>query len=91
MHFEIMNAIAIFQRLFNKPFQSQIGRNMEVYINEIIVKSTASNQNLQDLMKTLKTLRKLSMKSNLKHCAFRVLLRNFMGFMINKRGIKANP
>ena len=58
MPFGLKNAEYTYQRMVNKMFKEQLGRNMEAYIDDIVVKSKAVENHLTDLVKTFETLRK---------------------------------
>ena len=75
----------------NKMFGQQIGRNVQVYIDDILVKSRREEDHLEDLRETFNTLRFYNMKLNPGKCAFRVTAAKFLGFMVSQRGIEANP
>ena len=72
-------------------FLPQIERNVEVYVDDMLVKSLDKEKHLDDLQETFDTLRQYNMKMNPSKCAFRVSLGKFLGFMVSHRGIKANP
>ena len=72
-------------------FRPQIGRNVEVYMDDMLVKSVRETQHLDDLQETFDTLRRYKMKLNPSKCAFGVASRKFLGFMVSQRGIEANP
>ena len=91
MPFGLKNAKATYQRLMNRMFHDQIGRNVEVYIDDMLVKSKEENDHLDDLRETFETLRKYQMKLNPSKCAFGVYSGKFLGFMVSQRGIEANP
>ena len=63
----------------------------EVYVDDMLVKSTREMQHLDDLQETFDTLRQYNMKLNPSKCAFGVASRKFLGFMVSQRGIEANP
>ncbi|XP_056698534.1 uncharacterized protein [Spinacia oleracea] len=91
MPFGLKNAGATYQRLVNKIFGEQIGRNIEVYVDDMIVKSKLPEGHPSDLEETLKTLRLHSMKLNPKKCVFGVKGGKCLGFLVDERGIEANP
>ena len=91
MPFRLKNARATYQRLVNQMFKKQIGRNVEVYIDDMLVKSKEEKDQLDNLKETFKTLRQYSMKLNLSKCAFGVSSGKFLGFTVSRRGIEANP
>ena len=72
-------------------FSKQIGRNMEVYVDDMLLKSKEELAHLDDLKETFTTLRQYQMKLNPNKYAFGVASRKFLGFMMSQRGIEANP
>ena len=72
-------------------FCPQIGRNVEVYVDDMLVKSQDEGEHLNDLQETFDTFRQYSMKLNPSKCAFGVSSGKFLGFMVSHRGIEANP
>ncbi|XP_021844901.2 uncharacterized protein [Spinacia oleracea] len=91
MPFGLKNAPATFQRLVNTIFSNQLGRNIKAYIDDMIVKSKQREERLADLRETFETLRKYQMRLNPKKCVFGVKTGKFLGFLIDERGIEANP
>ena len=91
MPFGLKNAGATYQRLMNRMFASQIRRNVQVYVDDMLVKSLSEEDQLEDLRETFDTLRSYNMKLNPRKCAFRVTAGKFLGFMVSQRGIEANP
>ena len=91
MSFGLKNARATYQRLVNHMFRPQIGRNIEVYVDDMLVKSLDEGKHLDDLQETFNTLRRYNMKLNPNKCAFGVALGKFLGFMVSHRGIEENP
>jgi len=90
MPFCLKNPGATYQRLVNKMFRNQIGRNIEVYVDDMLVKSRKAIGHLVDLEETFNTLRRYRMKLNLAKCAFGVSSGKFLGFMVSSRGIEAH-
>ena len=72
-------------------FRPQIGRNVEVYVDDMLVKSQDEGEHLNDLQETFNTLRQYSMKLNPNKCAFGVSSGKFLGSIVLHRGIEANP
>ena len=72
-------------------FSKQIGRNMEVYVDDLLVKSKEEPAHLDDLKETFAMLRQYQMKLNPSKCVFEVASGKFLGFMVSQRGIEANP
>ena len=71
-------------------FSKQIGRNMEVYVDDMLDKSKEELAYLDDLKETFATLRQYQMKLNPSKCAFGVASGKFLGFTVYQRGIEAN-
>ena len=83
MPFRLKNTGATYQRLVNRMFSHQIGRNMEVYVDDMLVKSKDKANHLDDLKERFSTLRKYSIKLNLTKCVFAVASGKFLGFMVS--------
>ena len=90
MHFRLKNAGATYQRLVNRMFQKQIGASMEVYIDDMLVKSIAAKLHITHLSEAFHILREYNMKLNPTKCSFGVSTEKFLGFIVNNRGIEAN-
>ena len=91
MPFELKNAGTTYQRLMNRMFATQIGRNVQVYVDDMLVKIQREEDHLEDLRETFDTFRSYNMKLNSGKCAFEVMTGKFLGFMVSQRGIEANP
>ena len=90
MPFGLKNAGVTCQRLVNHMFRPQIGRNVEVYVDDMLVKSLDKGKHLDDLQETFDTLRQYNMKLNPSKCTFGVSSGKFLRFMVSHRGIEAN-
>ena len=91
MPFGLKNAGATYQRLMNKMFAPFIGRSMEVYVDDMLVKSRHVSDHIKDLQDCFDTLRQYMIKFNPVKCSFGVESGKFLGFMANHRGIEINP
>ncbi|WP_271039623.1 reverse transcriptase domain-containing protein [Agrobacterium sp. ST15.13.040] len=91
MPFGLKNAGATYQRLMNKVFKDQMGRNMEVYVDDMIVKSKLPGYHVADLEETFQKLRAFGIRLNPEKCIFGVTSGKFLGYMVSERGIDANP
>ena len=91
MPFGLKNARATYQRLMNKMFTHQLGRNVQVYVDDMLVKSVRENDHLNDLQETFDMLRSYDMKLNPSKCVFGVTAEKFLDFMVSQRGIEVNP
>ena len=90
MSFGLKNVGTTYQRLMNKMFAHQIGRNVQVYVDDMLVKSLREDKHLSDLQEMFNTLRAYNMKLNPNKCVFGVTAGKFMGFMVSQRGIEVN-
>ncbi|XP_052117555.1 uncharacterized protein LOC127747557 [Arachis duranensis] len=91
MPFGLKNAGATYQRLMNKIFHDLIGKTVEVYVDDILAKTTRPDDLLKDLDNVFASLRQHGMKLNPLKCAFAMEAGKFLGFMITQRGVEANP
>ena len=91
MPFGLKNAGATYQRLVTKMFRPLLGSTMEVYIDDMLVKSKQRSDHAAHLQQTFDLLRKYDMKLNTLKNAFGVSVGRFLGFMVTQRGIEANP
>ncbi|KAL8102849.1 hypothetical protein AgCh_027393 [Apium graveolens] len=91
MAFGLKNAGATYQRLVNKIFKDLIGKTMEVYVDDMLVKSLVKTDHITHLREAFEVLRYHKMMLNPTKCAFGVGSGNFLGLMVSKRGIEANP
>ena len=83
MPFGLKNVGATYQRLVNQMFKKQIEKNVEVYVDDMLVKSKEEEDHLDDLKETFNTLRQYSMKLNPSKCAFGVSSGKFLGFIVS--------
>ena len=91
MPFGLKNVGAMYQRLVNRMFSKQIVRNVEVYVDDMLVKSKEEENYLDDFKETFNTFRQYSMKLNPTKCAFGVSSGKFLGFTVSQRRIEGNP
>ena len=91
MPFGLKNAGATYQSLVTKMFRPLLGSTMEVYIDDMLVKSKQRPDHATHLQQTFDLLREYGMKLNPLKCAFGVNVDRFLGFMVTQRGIEANP
>ncbi|GJR67759.1 reverse transcriptase domain-containing protein [Tanacetum coccineum] len=91
MPFGLRNAGVTYQCLVDKAFHKQIGRNLKVYVDDLVIKSRTKDEIVRDVEDTFKTLREINMKLNLKKCTFGVEEGTFLGYKVNTRGLKVCP
>src|ERR1043165_9117086 len=91
MPFGLNNAGATYQRMMQAFLKEQIGRNVQVYVDDIVIKTYSASTLLNDLRETFAALIKYKIKLNPKKCVFGVPAEKLLGFMVSARGIEANP
>src|SRR3954464_13567398 len=79
------------QRMMQACLKEQIGRNVQVYMDDIVIKTYSANTLLDDLRETFATINKYRIKLNPKKCTFGVPTGKLLGYMVSARGIEANP
>ena len=90
MTFGLKNAGATYQKAIQNCLGDQIGRNAEVYVDDVVIKSKHSDTLIADLDETFKRLREWRWKLNPTKCVFGVPLGQFLGFLFSQRGIEAS-
>ena len=90
MPFRLKNTGATYQCLFNMMFKEQIAKTIEVYFDDMLVKSEVASNHVAHLTDTFRILRVYRMKLNPLKCAFTVASIKFLRFMVNQRDVKAN-
>ncbi|PNX57945.1 gag-pol polyprotein [Trifolium pratense] len=91
MPFGLKNAGATYQRMMNKVFNNEIEDMLEVYMDDMIVKSEEEVDHTTHLKKVFDQARKYNMRFNPEKCTFGVKAGKFLGFYLTERGIEANP
>jgi len=88
MTFGLKNAGATYQHAMNYIFHDLIGKLVEIYIDDVVVKSMSAGGHLEDLHQVLEQTRKFGLRMNPKKCAFGVSAGQFLGFLVHERGIE---
>jgi hypothetical protein len=88
MTFGLKNASATYQCAMNYIFHDLIGKLVEIYIDDIVVKSASVEGHLGDVRHVLEQTRRFGLKMNPKKCAFGVSAGQFLGFLVHERGIE---
>ena len=91
MPFGLKNVGATYQQLVNHMFRELIGRSIEVYMDDLLVKSMEETDHLQQLAEAFGILRKFQIKLNPAKYAFGVSSRKFLGHLVSRRGVEASP
>ena len=87
MPFGLKNAGATYQQMMTRMFRDKIGRTVEVYIDDIVVKSKQEIQHIEDLQGVFEILQQHKLRLNAEKCAFGVGAGKFLGYLITCRGI----
>nr|GEW99719.1 reverse transcriptase domain-containing protein [Tanacetum cinerariifolium] len=88
MPFGLRNDGATYQRLVDKAFNKHIGRNLEVYVDDLVIKSRTEDEIVKDIEKKFKTPREINMKLYPKKCTFGVEEGMLLGYKVNTKGLK---
>jgi hypothetical protein len=91
MTFGLKNVGATYQKEIQKCLAPQIGRNIEAYVDDVVVKTTVEDLLIADLTETFANLREFQWKLNPTKCVFGVPSGLLLSFMVGHRGIEANP
>ena len=91
MPFGLKNAGSTYQRMMTRMFEPLLGKNMEIYIDDMVVKSKVSSEHLGDLQVVFEILRSHKLRLNASKCSFGVGSGKFLGYMVTHRGIEVNP
>lgn len=91
MLFGLKNAGATYMRAMTTIFHDMIHKEIEIYVDDVIIKSRESSDPLSHLEKFFERLRKYNLKLNPAKCAFGVSAKKLLGFVVSRRGIKLDP
>ena len=86
--FDLKNVGATYQRAMQKIFDDMLHKNVECYIDDLVVKTRKRGDHLEDLKKVFDRLRRYQLKMNPLKCAFGVTFGKFLGFILRRRGIE---
>ena len=90
MSFGLKNARSAYQRMMTRMFELQLGKNIEIYIDDMVVKSKMVSEHLGDLRTIFEILRKYKLRLNASKCLFGVGSGKFLGYMVTHRGVEVN-
>jgi len=91
MSFGLKNARSTYQRMMTRMFEPQLGKSIEIYIDDMVVKSKVESRNINDLGNIFEILRRHKLQLNASKCSFGVGSGKFLGYMVTHRGIEVNP
>ena len=89
--FGLKNAWSTYQRMMTRMFESELGKNIKIYIDDMVVKSKMVSEHLGYLRAIFQILRKYKLCLNASKCSFDVGSGKFLGYMVTHRGIEVNP
>ena len=90
MPFDLKNAGSTYQRMVTRMFEPYLRKNVEAYIDDMVVKIKVVTEHLSDLGNVFKILRKHRLRLNALKCSFGISSSKFLGYMIIHRGIEIN-
>ncbi|KAK4397616.1 hypothetical protein Sango_1237100 [Sesamum angolense] len=88
MSFGLKNVGATYQRAMQKIFDDMLHKNIECYVDDLVVKSNKRENHFHDLRKVFESLRRYQLKMSHSKCAFGVISGKFLGFIVRQRGIE---
>ena len=91
MPFGLKNAGSTYQRMMTRMFEPQLGKVIEVYIDDMVVKSKVVSEHVKDLKIIFSVLREHKLQLNASKCSFGVGSGKFLGYMVTHRGIEVSP
>ena len=91
MSFGLKNAEATYHRMMTRMFREKISHTVEVYIDDMVVKSKEEQGHVGNLTDIFEVLKQHKLHLNADKCAFGVGTSKFLGYMITDRGIEVNP
>ena len=91
MPFDLKNTSSTYQKMMTKMFEPQLGKNIEVYIDDMLVKSKVVSEHVGDLESIFEILREHKLRLNASKCSFSVGSGKFLGYMVTHRVIEVNP
>ena len=91
MPFGLKNVGSTYQRMMTKMFEPQLGKNIEVYIDDMVMKSKVVSEHVGDLGNIFEIIRKHKLCLNASKCSFGVGSSKILGYMVTYWGIEVNP
>ena len=91
MPFELKNVGFTYQRMMTRMFESQLGKNIEMYIDDMVVKSKVESEHIGDLGNIFEILRKHKLCLNATKCSFGVGSGKILDYKVTHHGIEIDP
>ena len=85
--FGLKNAGSTYQMIMTRMFKSLLRKNIEIYIDDMVVKSKMVSKHLRDLRVTFETLRNYKLRLNASKCSFGIGSGKFLGYKVTHKGI----
>ena len=90
MSFGLKNVRATYQRMMTRMFEPQLGKSIEIYMDDMVVKSKLESEHINDLSNIFEILRRHKLQLNAFKCSFGVGSGKFLGYMVTYHGIGVN-
>ena len=90
MSFGLKNTGSTYQRMMTRMFEPQLGKNIEIYVDDMVVKSKVVTEHLEDLGDIFDVLKRHKLHLNASKCSFDMGSGKFLGYMVTHRGIEVN-
>ena len=90
MSFGLKNVRATYQRMMTRMFEPQLGKSIEIYMVDMVVKSKLESEHINDLSNIFEILRRHKLQLNAFKCSFGVRSSKFLGYMVTYHGIGVN-
>ena len=91
MSFGLKNAGSTYQRMMTRMFEPQLGKNIEIYVDDMVIKSKMVAEHLGYLNDIFDVLRRHKLRLNASKCSFSMGSGKFLGYMVTHRRIEVNP
>ena len=88
--FSLKNVGSTYQKMMTRIFEPQLGKNIEVYVDDMVVKNKVVSEHVEDLEVIFNILRKHNLRLNASKCSFGVGSGKFLGYMVTHRGIEVS-
>lgn len=88
MPFSLKNVGTTYQWLVNKIVKDQIGQNMKIYIDDMLIQNFKETNYIRELEESLNTLHWYQMKLNLSQCVFSITTSKFLEFLVLGRALR---
>ena len=91
MPFRLKNAGSTYQRMITRMFEPQLGKNIEIYIIDMVVKIKVETEHINDLETIFEILKRYKLRLNAANCSFGVGSSKFLGYMVTHCRIEVDP